>query len=152
MSSHPRPSPSIGIHTVYSILDWYAVELLALLAVRSMNRIAREMALLMVLPLLVLVLPIWSPQVAMRFNLMGGIPLSLALGLLISRVRDVIDRIFITIAVIGLVCVLGVLTSNFVVPSITPQEYAELRIVIEKVDGVYKGHARIVIRSPHLRY
>ncbi len=130
----PAPPPPFQA-SQFLLLDWLAGALLLLASLILYRRGARRGALLAAalgLTMLFFTLPVIPRQYLFRFQLMGGVPLAAALGLTIGLQSRADSRALLAVALVGLVLVVGLPASAQVAPSIPPEAYSELHIIVEK--------------------
>ncbi len=138
----------------FLLLDWLAAILLLvesyILYRRDYPRYALGVAALG-LTLLSFTLPLIPRQYLFRFDLMGGVPLAVALGLVVGLLGEGIMRILTAVAVVGLVLVPGLSASSRVAPSVPPEAYHELQAAVDIVSRE-SPDACYLARNVRLRY
>ena len=137
----PRSSPS-------EIMRWLNIitVLLLLMAALASRGLSRVLLASTAITLALLALPPYG-DASWRLQLMGGIPLAIAVGVVVGVAGKGWNAALVGAALTGLVLILGLYEAGFVAPSITPQAYSELKHALSTIHSEC-----IVIRDPRLRY
>ncbi len=149
----PAPPPPFQA-SQFLLLDWLAVSLLLLGSLILYRRGVRRGALLVAalgLTTLFFTLPVIPRQYLFRFQLMGGVPLAAALGLAVGLQSRPDSQIFLAVALVGLILVSGLPASAQVAPSIPPEAYSELHIIVEKASRL-DPDACYLARNVRIKY
>ena len=135
MSLQPAmPAAAPLLPRILTPLNLLSIALLFAEGLLSRSREARYVLVALALALVPLVLPVWSRQVWNRLQLMGGIPLATALGVLVGVLRDARRKPIAALALAGLVASSGLFVTQTIRPNIPPQAYTELKEAIAMLD------------------
>jgi len=140
------PAPHGGVAEIMKWLNILTVILL-LMAALATRGLERMLLASIAVSLALLTLPPYGGGVSWRLQLMGGIPVAMAIGVIVGASGREQNAAMVGAALVGLIMLLGLYEAGFVAPSITPQAYNELKHALSTINSKC-----IVIRDPRLRY